>query len=221
MSIVVESFPVGPLGCNCTILGDPESGKAIVVDPGDHADYILKRLEHHGLSCEHLLHTHAHLDHILATREMKERTGAKIHLHEGDLTLYEGIADQAAMVMARWQMKFPQPDQPLPVDDFLKDGDGIRAGGLEVEVLHTPGHTCGSCCFGVESAEGPLLVAGDTLFQGSIGRTDLPGGDSAQIVKSIRERIYTRSEETKVITGHGASTTIGKERATNAFVRPA
>lgn len=218
MTLVVESFPVGPLACNCTILGDPETGRAVVVDPGGDTAHILEVLGRHGLTCEHLVHTHAHIDHILATREMKEKTGARIHLHDGDLPLYEGILEQAAM-LAGWGLRIPPPDPTLPVDSFLKDGDAVQAGGLELEVLHTPGHTPGSCCFGVDDGAAGLLIAGDTLFRGSIGRTDLPGGDASQIVHSIQQRLYTRDEDTRVITGHGESTTIGAERHGNAFVR--
>jgi glyoxylase-like metal-dependent hydrolase (beta-lactamase superfamily II) len=218
MNLVVETFPVGPLQCNCTILGDPESGKAIVVDPGGDHEKILARLKVLGLKVETLLHTHAHLDHILATRAMKEATGARIHLHKGDLTLYQGLVDQAARLLGMG-MPLARPDPPLPVDSFLEDGDAVTTGGLEIEVLHTPGHTEGSCCFGLPHPEQDLLVAGDTLFRGSIGRTDLPGGDSDKIVKSIKNRLYTRDEATRVITGHGPETTIGFERHANAFVR--
>lgn len=218
MSLIVETFPVGPLQCNCTVLGDPESGKAIVVDPGGDPEKILARLGHHGLTCEHLLHTHAHIDHILATRDIQEATGAKIHLHEGDLPLYEGLLDQVRMLMMMG-MRLPKPREALPVDSYLKDGDAVQAGALDVEILHTPGHTPGSCCFGLHDGEAEVLLAGDTLFMGSIGRTDLPGGDAALIQKSIRERLYTRAEDTRVITGHGEDTSIGRERRANAFVR--
>jgi len=218
MSWIVESFPVGPLQCNCTILGDPETGAAVVVDPGGDTERILARLEAHGLRCKALLHTHAHIDHILATREMNERTGAPIHLHEDDLTLYQGLASQALM-LASWGMPIPTPDAPLPVDSYLKDAEPITAGGMEIEVLHTPGHTQGSCCFGVEGGERPVLVAGDTLFRGSVGRTDLPGGDATALAKSIKERLYGRAGETRVITGHGPDTSIDEERRSNPFVR--
>lgn len=218
MKLVVETFPVGPLQCNCTILGDTESGKAVVVDPGGDPELILGRLSELGLTVETLLHTHAHLDHILATRAVKEATGARIHLHEEDLSLYQGLLDQAQRLMLMG-MPLTRPDEPLPVDSFLRDGDAIATGELEVEVLHTPGHTEGSCCFGMPHPEQDLLIAGDTLFRGSIGRTDLPGGDPGKIVRSIKERLYTRSEETRVITGHGPDTTIGFERRGNAFVR--
>lgn len=218
MTLVVESFPVGPLACNCTVLGDTGSGRAVVIDPGGDAEKIMGVLARHGLTCEHLVHTHAHIDHILATRAIKERTGATIHLHDGDLPLYEGILEQAAM-LAGWGLRIPPPDPTVPVDQFLKDGDAVSAGALELEVLHTPGHTPGSCCFGVDDGEHGLLIAGDTLFRGSIGRTDLPGGDPARIVRSIQQRIYTRGEGTHVITGHGEATTVGAELRGNAFVR--
>lgn len=218
MKLVVETFPVGPLQCNCTILGDPETGKAVVIDPGGDHERILARLEALGLTAETLLHTHAHLDHILATRAMKEATGAKIHLHKGDLSLYEGLVQQA-LRLAMIGLPMVHPDEPLPVDTFLQDGEAVTTGGMEIEVLYTPGHTEGSCCFGLPHADQALLIAGDTLFRGSIGRTDLPGGDSQKIVRSIKERLYTRDEDTRVITGHGPDTSIGLERRSNAFVR--
>lgn len=218
METIIESFPVGPLGCNCTILGDPETKKALVVDPGGDEDLILARVEELGLEVVALLHTHAHLDHILATRAVHEKTGAKIHLHEGDLFLYDNMIQQAQR-LRMMGMPIPEPGEPIPVDSYLKDGEALSAGDLEVGVLHTPGHTPGSCCFSLQT--GPkLLVAGDTLFRGSIGRTDLPGGDFATIETSIRDRLYTLEEETEVITGHGPRTSIASERRSNPFVRP-
>lgn len=216
---IIETFPVGPLECNCTILGDPVSKKAIVVDPGGSIAEIQARLARHGLTCTALLHTHAHLDHILATRAMKEATGASIHLHQGDVPLYEGLSMQTE-AMARWGLPMARPDAPLPVDSYLKDGDAITAGGLEVQVLHTPGHTPGSCCFNVPDRERKVLLSGDTLFEGNVGRTDLWGGDDRQIVKSIRERLFKLDDATLVVPGHNECTTIGHEKMYNPFVRP-
>lgn len=218
VALVVERFAVGPLACNCTILGDPETGKAVVVDPGGDPERIQARLAAHGLTCELLLHTHAHIDHILATRAMKQATGARILLHRGDLALYQGLAEQALM-LAAWGMPMGDLEDPLPVDAFLEDGDALGTGGLELEVLYTPGHTEGSCCFGLEGDGQALLVAGDTLFRGSVGRTDLPGGDPSKLARSIRQRLYTRPPETRVITGHGPDTSIDFERSQNPFVR--
>jgi glyoxylase-like metal-dependent hydrolase (beta-lactamase superfamily II) len=206
-----ETFPVGPLQCNCTILGDPATGQALVVDPGDDADLILLRLAELGLSAAALVHTHAHFDHVGATRPVSEGTRAPILLHEADLFLYENLGMQGSA----FGFSF---DPVLPVSRFVADGDTVRAGGLEVEVVHTPGHTPGSVCFSL-GGSAPVLFSGDTLFQGSIGRTDLWGGDGRAIVRSIRSRLYGLPAETIVVPGHGPETTIGRERATNPFVR--
>ncbi len=218
MELVLETFPVGPLGCNCTILGDPATGDAVVFDPGGDHEHILALLARHGLKPRKLLHTHAHIDHILATRAMHEATGASIELHRGDLGLYSAMAEQALM-MASWGMPLGELEDPLPVQRFLEDGEGLSIGTLEVEVLHTPGHTEGSCCFGFRKGAEPVLVAGDTLFKGSVGRTDLPGGDTDTLVRSIKDRLYVRDGATRVITGHGESTRLDRERRTNPFVR--
>jgi hydroxyacylglutathione hydrolase len=209
--VIRETFPVGPLQCNCTILGDPATGKALVVDPGDDAGEILRRLAAHGLSAAALVHTHAHFDHVGATRAVSEATNAPIHLHEADLFLYENLAMQGAAFGFTF-------DDVLPVSRFVANGDAVAAGGVEVEVLHTPGHTPGSVCFRFGGAS-PVLFSGDTLFQRSIGRTDLWGGDLHAIERSIRTRLYTLPEGTLVVPGHGPETTIGEERALNPFVR--
>jgi hydroxyacylglutathione hydrolase len=209
--VIRETFPVGPLQCNCTILGDPATGTALVVDPGDDAEEILRRLAAHGLRAAALVHTHAHFDHVGATRRVSEATNAAIHLHEGDLFLYENLAMQGAA----FGFEF---DDVLPVSRFVKNGDAVASGAISVEVLHTPGHTPGSVCFKLGGAN-PLVFSGDTLFQRSIGRTDLWGGDVRAIERSIKTRLYTLPEGTLVIPGHGPETTIGEERAMNPFVR--
>jgi glyoxylase-like metal-dependent hydrolase (beta-lactamase superfamily II) len=209
--VILETFPVGPLQCNCSILGDPATGKALVVDPGDDADEILRRLASHGLTAAALVHTHAHFDHVGATRKVSEATKAPIHLHEADLFLYENLAMQGAA----FGFEF---DDVLPVSRFLKNGDVVGPSGAQVEVLHTPGHTPGSICFSL-GGRNPVLFSGDTLFQRSIGRTDLWGGDVRAIERSIKTRLYTLPEGTIVIPGHGPETTIGEERAENPFVR--
>jgi glyoxylase-like metal-dependent hydrolase (beta-lactamase superfamily II) len=206
-----ETFPVGRLQCNCTILGDPATKTALVIDPGDEAPAILNRLAAHGLRAVGLVHTHAHFDHVGATRDVAEATKAAIELHEADLFLYENLEMQGAAFGFRF-------DPVLPVTRFLSDGDTVRTGGLELEVLHTPGHTPGSVCFRLGGTS-PLLFSGDTLFQGGIGRTDLWGGDGRAIVRSIRSRLYGLPEDTLVVPGHGPETTIGEERTSNPFVR--
>jgi len=208
--IIVETIPVGPLQCNCTILGDLISRKAIVVDPGGDAEILLERLVELNLQVERIIHTHAHLDHFLASGKMKEATGAKLALHREDLFLWDMLEDQCRM--------FGIPfEPPPPPDQWLENEEDIDLNDLQGKALHTPGHTPGSMCFLFESQK--LLIAGDTLFQGSIGRTDLWGGDFKKIEKSIQEKLYTLDEETSVITGHGESTSIGHEMRANSIVR--
>ena len=208
--IIVETIPVGPLQCNCTILGDLVSRIAIVVDPGGDAELLLERLVELNLQVERIIHTHAHLDHFLASGKMKEATGAKLALHCEDLFLWDMLEDQCRM--------FGIPfEPPPPPDQWLENEEEIDLNDLQGKALHTPGHTPGSMCFLFESQK--LLIAGDTLFQGSIGRTDLWGGDFKKIEKSIQEKLYTLDEETSVITGHGESTSIGHEMRANSFVR--
>ncbi len=208
--LIVETIPVGPLQCNCTILGDLVSRKAIVVDPGGDAEILLGRLVELNLQVERIIHTHAHLDHFLASGKMKVATGAKLALHREDLFLWDMLEDQCRM--------FGIPfEPPPPPDQWLENEEEIDLNDLQGKALHTPGHTPGSMCFLFESQK--LLIAGDTLFQGSIGRTDLWGGDFKKIEKSIQEKLYTLDEETSVITGHGESTSIGHEMRANSFVR--
>ena len=206
--IVVRTFPVGPLQCNCSIIGDTLTGQALVVDPGRDAELILNELDALGLKVVAIVHTHAHLDHILAAGQIKNATGAPIYLHEGDLFLWDGVEEQCR------RFGFPSVQLPRP-DHFLGDDHDLGCcGGV---ALHTPGHTPGSVSFWFDDCK--TLVAGDTLFRGSIGRTDLWGGNFEQIVSSIRDRLYTLDDDAVVITGHGPSTRIGVEKETNMFVR--
>ncbi|MEC8940763.1 MAG: MBL fold metallo-hydrolase [SAR324 cluster bacterium] len=208
--LIVETLPVGHLQCNCTILGDPVSRKAIVADPGGDSEMLIERLVELDLQVERIIHTHAHLDHFLASGKMKEATGAKLALHRDDLFLWDMLEDQCRV--------FGIPfEKPPPPDQWLEHEEEIDVTGVQGKALHTPGHTPGSMCFLFENQK--LLIAGDTLFQGSIGRTDLWGGDYQQLEKSIQEKLYTLDEETAVITGHGESTNIGHEMRSNSFVR--
>jgi glyoxylase-like metal-dependent hydrolase (beta-lactamase superfamily II) len=208
--LIVETLAVGHIQCNCTILGDPVSRKAIVVDPGGDAEMLIARLVELDLQVERIIHTHAHLDHFLASGKLKEATGAKLALHRDDLFLWDMLEEQCRM--------FGIPfEKPPPPDQWLEHEEEIEVKGVQGKALHTPGHTPGSMCFLFEKQK--LLIAGDTLFQGSIGRTDLWGGDYQQIEKSIQEELYTLDEETSVITGHGESTSIGYEMRSNSFVR--
>jgi len=208
--MIIETFPVGAFQCNCTILGDEPSGAAILIDPGDQPDLILDRLKRLGLEARYAFHTHAHLDHVMGTRRIKEQHGPDILLHPGDKDLYDNLQLQARMFGLR-------AADPLPVDTWIADGDKVTCGPVRGEVLHTPGHTPGSVCLYLPDDE--LLFAGDTLFQGSIGRTDLWGGSFDDIQRSIRERLYSLPGATRVVTGHGPDTTIAIERTSNAFVR--
>ena len=208
--LILETLPVGHLQCNCTILGDPVSRKAIVVDPGGDAEMLIERLVELDLQVERIIHTHAHLDHFLASGKMKEATGAKLALHRDDLFLWDMLEDQCRI----FEIPF---EKPPPPDQWLEHEEEINVKGVHGKALHTPGHTPGSMCFLFENQK--LLIAGDTLFQGSIGRTDLWGGDYQQIEKSIQEKLYILDEETTVITGHGESTNIGNEMRSNSFVR--
>jgi glyoxylase-like metal-dependent hydrolase (beta-lactamase superfamily II) len=211
--IRVETFPVPPLGCNCSLLYDDVHREAIVVDPGGDAPGILARLRAHGLTVKAVLHTHTHIDHVGATAAVQRDTGAPARIHEGDLFLYEMLPVQGQLL----GMRAPPVAE---LDAFLRDGEVIGVGGLSLEVIHTPGHTPGSVCFRCKADGRELLFAGDTLFAGSVGRTDLWGGDHELLVRSIRQRLFSLPEETLVICGHDRSTTIGSERRSNPFVRP-
>ena len=209
---IVETLVVGLLQCNCTILGDPASREAIVVDPGDEIDRVLAALEKHGLRCRTILNTHTHIDHVGANEALKEATGARLLLHEADLPLYDNLR-----IQSEWMGGMLPPPARAAVDDHVHQGDRVTAGAIVADVLHTPGHTPGSVCFHVEGRE-PLLLSGDTLFAGSIGRTDLWGGDYDQEIASIRRRLLALDDATRVIPGHGPETTIGRERRRNPFL---
>jgi len=209
--MILESFPVGPLHCNCTILGDEVTHEAIVVDPGDNIPEILSRLEKHGLTLRQIVITHAHIDHIGGAAQLKKATGAPVLLNQKDLGLL-GIME----IQAGW-LGVPTPEV-APPDASADDGVAIGLASLPAEVLHTPGHTPGSICLFFPKQH--LLLAGDTLFAGSIGRTDLPGGDGRQILRSLRDRLLILPDATRVLPGHGAETTIGEERQSNPFLQP-
>jgi hydroxyacylglutathione hydrolase len=208
--MILESFPVGPLACNCTLMGDEESHEAIVIDPGDEVGRIHKRLTELGLTLKQILVTHAHIDHVGGALKLKRLTGAPIFLNENDLPLLKMMEMQAAWIGV-------QPPETAPPDASLTDGLVVGLERYPAQVIHTPGHTQGSVC--LHFAPLKLLIAGDTLFAGSIGRTDLPGGNFDQIIDSLHSRILTLPDETKVLPGHGPTTKIGEERDTNLFLR--
>jgi hydroxyacylglutathione hydrolase len=208
--MILETFPVGPLQCNCTILGDEASGEAIVVDPGDEVGYINRRLTDLHLKLKQILLTHAHIDHVGGALKLKRLTGAPILLNEDDLPLLAMMETQAGWIGV-------ETPETAPPDGALADGAVVGLERFPAEVLHTPGHSLGSVC--LHFAPLKLLLAGDTLFAGSIGRTDLPGGNAAQIIESIHSRLLTLPDETHVLPGHGPETTIGVERRGNPFLR--
>jgi len=226
--LIHKVIPVGFLQCNCSILADPEAREAIVVDPGDEADVILEILRQDHLKVRAIVSTHTHIDHVGGLAKLHRATGAPVLIHRDDLHLYSTVETQA-----KW-IGVPTPEI-AQIDEFLKEGDALRWGGFVARVLHTPGHTQGSICLVVEPGVAPhahdaapahrhtptarRLLAGDTLFQGSIGRTDLPGGSYPQIIKSIHEKLLVLPDDMVVIPGHGETTTIGEERAHNPFLR--
>lgn len=210
--MIIETFPVGPLGCNCTILGDEKTSESIVIDPGGDLDLIQTRLAKRGLRVAAIVHTHTHIDHVGATGDLQRLTGAPARIHEADRFMLDILGLQAAFV----GMAQPRAAQ---VDGDLRDDTILKLGALEVAVLHTPGHSPGSICFLVKGGDRDILWSGDTLFQQGIGRTDLWGGDMSTIEKSIRSRLYALRDETLVIPGHGGKTTIGDEKRSNPFVR--
>jgi glyoxylase-like metal-dependent hydrolase (beta-lactamase superfamily II) len=208
--LIRKTFSVPPLGCNCSIIGDPLTKQAVVVDPGGAHERILHEVRQLGLTVTMILHTHAHFDHFLASGEMKKATGALLCLHEDDRELWDMLDVQCRM--------FGVPYVPVPAPDYwLKDEEKLLVGQVTAVALHTPGHTPGSMSFHVP--ESKLVLVGDTLFRGSIGRTDLWGGNFEAIERSIHERLYTLHESTLVVTGHGPETEIGWEKHTNQFVR--
>ena len=209
--MILETFPVGPLQCNCTILGDETSGDAMVVDPGDNIPHILALLARHKLTLKQIIVTHAHIDHVGGAVGLKKATGAPILLNQNDLPLLKMMDMQAG-----W-LGIPTPEV-APTGASAKDGMKTGIAGHTATILHTPGQTQGSIC--LYFAPEKLLLAGDTLFAGSIGRTDLPGGDSRQIIRSLHDRLLTLPDETRVIPGHGPNTSIGEERETNPFLQP-
>jgi glyoxylase-like metal-dependent hydrolase (beta-lactamase superfamily II) len=207
--MILETFPVGPLACNCTILGDPETGEAIVIDPGDEVGLIHRRLTELGLTLKQILVTHAHIDHVGGALRLKRLTGAPILLNENDRPLLKMMDSQAGWLGVA-------TPETAPPDENLADGLLVGLEHYPAKVLLTPGHTQGSVC--LHFAPLKLLIAGDTLFAGSIGRTDLPGGDYDKIIDSIHTRLLPLPDDTRVLTGHGPATTIGAERSGNPFL---
>lgn len=207
--MIQEILIVGPLQCNCSILGDETSREAIVVDPGDNIDRILSTLARHQLTVKQIVITHAHIDHIAGAQKLKRATGAPILYNQLDLPLVAMMEVQAG-----W-LGIDTPEVSPP-DDDLTDNLPITINGLSAITLHTPGHTQGSSCLYLPDHK--LLIAGDTLFAGSVGRTDLPGGNTGQLIESIQTRLMPLPNDVIVVPGHGAKTTIGIEKTSNPFL---
>ena len=207
--MIRETFPVGPLGCNCTILADEHTREAIVVDPGAEVSRILAALAAAAVTVRQIVVTHAHIDHIAGALALKQATGAPVLYNHADLPLVAMMDAQA-----NW-LGVATPDV-RPPDHSPSDDEILTVGTLQAQVLHTPGHTQGSVSLYLPAQA--LLLAGDTLFSGSVGRTDLPGGNMSQLLASIHDRLLTLPDKTLVIPGHGAETTIGIERRSNPFL---
>jgi hydroxyacylglutathione hydrolase len=211
------TLPVGMLQCNCTIIGDPLTREALVIDPGDEVTRIMDLLGRHKLTVKAIISTHAHIDHVGGLSKLHSFTGAPVLMHQEDLPLYQAMDVQAAF------LGIPAPEITT-IDNLLKEGDTLRWGDYQARIIHTPGHTPGSVCLyipheaGAVTLAAPQLLAGDTLFAGSIGRTDLWGGSMPQIMNSLRSKLMQLPDSTIVYPGHGPATTIGTERHSNPFL---
>ena len=208
--MIHEILPVGPLQCNCSVIGDETSREAIVVDPGDNIEDVLALVRKHQLQVKQIVITHAHIDHVGGAMKLRAATGAPILLNQNDYALLKMLDVQAAWIGVATPEK-------VEIDQNLGDADTVKAGSLAAQVLHTPGHTDGSVCLYFPAEK--KLIAGDTLFAGSIGRTDLPGGSYEKILQSLHQRVLALPDETVVVPGHGPLTTIGEERESNPFLQ--
>jgi glyoxylase-like metal-dependent hydrolase (beta-lactamase superfamily II) len=212
VELEVRGVVVGLFQENCWIVGSRKRGEACVIDPGDEPEQILALARDMGVRITRVVASHAHIDHILAARAIVEATGAPFLMHQSDQFIADNLPNTARMWLGQEVPPAPRPDA------FPTDGQDLEIAGVTVRVIHTPGHTPGSLC--LYAADAKLLFSGDTLFRESIGRTDLPGGDTEQILRSIAQRLYTLPEDTRVLPGHMQETTIAHEREHNPFVRP-
>jgi glyoxylase-like metal-dependent hydrolase (beta-lactamase superfamily II) len=207
--MIHEILPVGPLQCNCSVIGDDQTREAMVIDPGDEVEQVLELIRNHNLQVKQIVITHAHIDHVGGAMKLRAATGAPVLLNQNDYALLKMLDVQAA-----W-LGMAAPEK-VEIDQGIGQADTVKAGALVARVLHTPGHTEGSIClyFPAET----MLIAGDTLFAGSIGRTDLPGGSFEKILHSLHDRVLALPDETLVVPGHGPLTRIGEERESNPFL---
>ena len=203
-------MPVGLLQCNCSVLGDEQTKEAIVVDPGDEVERIQAVLRQYGLTVKAIVITHGHIDHISGAQKLKILTGAPVYMNSSDQELVDALDKYAA-----W-LGVPTPEA-VEVDTPIKDGDTLRLNARDLHIMHTPGHTQGSLCLYIPAEH--KLLAGDTLFKGSVGRTDLPGGNTKQLLSSIKTKLLVLPEDTLVTPGHGDATSIGQEKDRNPFLQ--
>jgi hydroxyacylglutathione hydrolase len=207
--MIHEILPVGPLQCNCSIIGDETTREAMVIDPGDNIEDVLALVRKHKLQVKQIVITHAHIDHVGGAMKLRAATGAPILLNQNDYALLKMLDEQAA-----W-LGMAAPGE-VKIDQSVSAGDTIKAGVHEASILHTPGHTEGSICLYFPAEK--TLIAGDTLFAGSIGRTDLPGGSMQKLMRSLRGTVMALPDETLVVPGHGPTTSIGEERESNPWL---
>lgn len=205
---IFDHLVVGPLQCNCYIVGDPETKEAIVIDPGDDADRLAESLAAKGLKVTAIVATHAHFDHIVAAGRLRELTGAPFYLHEDDKPVLSWMQESGRMFLG---IELPAPPE---VDSEAREGDRLVAGRVALEVIHTPGHSPGSISLVTDDA----VFSGDTLFAGSIGRTDLPGGDTQALLDAVKDKLFRLDGDLPVYPGHGPATTLAQEQESNPFV---
>jgi hydroxyacylglutathione hydrolase len=211
--IKIDYLTVGPFQSNCYIVTCTETNDAIIVDAGDEGPRILAAVDQLGVNVTTVVNTHAHLDHVSGLPEVVDALKVPVFMHRDDMPIYDAVQEQAIMFGLK-------PPRQIDISRYLVDGDTVTVGNLEAEVLLTPGHSPGSVCLGFWKTNPPCLIAGDVLFQGSIGRTDLPGGDHDTILRTLSERFVPMADDTVVYPGHGPDTTIGIEKKTNPFLAP-
>ena len=207
--MIHEILPVGPLQCNCSVIGDESTREGLVIDPGDNIEDVVSIVRKHNLQIKQIVVTHAHIDHVGGAMKLRAATGAAILLNQNDYALLKMLDAQAAWIGVA-------PPGKVEIDHSVAQADSIKTGSLSADVIHTPGHTEGSICLYFPAEK--KLIAGDTLFAGSIGRTDLPGGSFEKIIHSLHDKVLELPDDTVVIPGHGPLTTIGDERQSNPFL---